>query len=66
MISLEYVNPLAGGPVVSTFSCEMPPSLCRCAYIFQHKQGSSIYVVFLGYGSSVINGVRFNKDIRDV
>jgi gentisate 1,2-dioxygenase len=66
MTSLEFVNPLTGSPVVSTFACEIhriypgarPPS--------KRKTGSSIYVVFQGSGRSVINGARFEWGPGDI
>ena len=66
MISLEYVNPLTGGPVVSTFSCEMHRLYPGARTSSRRKTGSSIYVVFHGYGSSVINGVRFEWSPGDI
>jgi gentisate 1,2-dioxygenase len=59
MVSLEYVNPLTGGPIVSTFACEMHRVYPGERTPSTRKTGSSIYVVFKGAGRSVINGVVF-------
>ncbi len=66
MSSLEFVNPLTGSPVVSTFACEMHrihPGECTSA---RRKTGSSVYVVFQGSGYTVINGVRFEWEPGDI
>ena len=60
MISLEYVNPLTGGPIVSTFACEMHRLYPGARTSSRRKTGSSVYVVYQGNGSSVINGERFD------
>ncbi len=57
--SLEFVNPLNGNPVVSTFTCEMHRIYPGERTATRQKTGSSIYVVFQGTGYTVINGVRF-------
>ena len=59
MVSLEFVNPLTGGPVVSTFTCEMHRLYPGERTPTQRKTGSSVYVVLHGTGRSVINGVLF-------
>ena len=59
MVSLEFVNPLTGGPAVSTFACEMHRLSPGARTPAKRKAGSSVYVVFQGSGRSVINGVRF-------
>jgi gentisate 1,2-dioxygenase len=59
MVSLEFVNPLNGAPVVSTFACKMHRLYPGVRTATKRKTGSSVYVVFQGSGHSVINGVRF-------
>ena len=59
MSSLEFVNPLTGGPAVSTFACEMHRLYPGARTPSRRKTGSSVYVVFQGSGQSIINGVRF-------
>jgi gentisate 1,2-dioxygenase len=66
MISLEFINPLTGSPVVSTFACEMHRIYPGARTASRRKTGSSIYVVFHGSGRSVINGVRFSWGPGDV
>jgi gentisate 1,2-dioxygenase len=66
MISLEYVNPLTGGPVVSTFACEMHRIYPGTRTSSRRKTGSSIYVVFQGKGRSVINGICFEWGPGDI
>lgn len=59
IVSLEYVNPLNGAPVVSTFACEMHRLYPGQRTTTRRKTGSSVYVVYQGRGHSVINGVCF-------
>jgi gentisate 1,2-dioxygenase len=58
-VSLEFVNPLTGGAVVSTFACEMHRIYPGERTPTKRKTGSSVYVVYQGRGRSVINGVLF-------
>jgi gentisate 1,2-dioxygenase len=60
MVSLEFINPLTGGPAVSTFACEMYRLYPGTRTPSRRKTGSSVYVVFQGTGHSIINGVRFD------
>jgi gentisate 1,2-dioxygenase len=60
MSGLEFVNPLTGGPAVSTFACEMYRLYPGARTPSRRKTGSSVYVVLHGSGRSVINGVRFD------
>ena len=66
MVSLEFVNPLTGGPAVSTFACEMHRLYAGTRTHTKRKTGSSVYVVFQGTGYSVINGVRFEWGPGDI
>ena len=66
MVSLEFVNPLTGGPAVSTFACEMHRLEPGARTSTKRKTGSSVYVVFQGSGRSVINGVRFEWGPGDI
>lgn len=59
MVSLEFVNPLTGGPAVSTFACEMHRIYPGARTATHRKTGSSVYIVYQGYGSTIVNGVRF-------
>ena len=66
MVSLEFVNPLTGGPAVSTFACEMHRLSPGARSATKRKTGSSVYVVFQGSGRSVINGVCFEWGPGDI
>ncbi len=66
MISLEFTNPLTGGPVVSTFACEMYRIYPGEHTATKRKTGSSLYVVFQGTGRTVINGVLFEWGPGDI
>src|SRR5207302_11422735 len=66
MVSLEFVNPLTGGPAVRTFACEMHRLSAGARTPTKRKTGSSVYVVFQGSGRSVINGVRFEWGPGDI
>ena len=66
LASLEYVNPLTGGPAVATFACEMHRLYPGERTAAQRKTGSSIYVVFQGRGRTVISGQLFEWAPGDV
>lgn len=63
---MEYVNPLTGGPVMSTIGASM--QLLRPGERTQaHRHtGSYLYQVAQGRGWSVINGKRFDWQERDI
>jgi gentisate 1,2-dioxygenase len=60
MVSVEFVNPTSGEPALPTLGCEMHRLRSAARTPGQRKVGSSIFVVFRGAGSSVINGERFD------
>lgn len=64
--SLEFVNPLTGEPAVATFACEMHRIHPGQRTPTIRKTGSSIYVVFRGYGRTVISGEVFDWGPGDV
>ena len=66
LVSLEYTNPMTGGPVVATFACEMHRVSPGQRTATQRKTGSSIYVVFRGTGRTVISGQLFEWAPGDV
>lgn len=66
MASLEYVNPLTGGPAVATFACELHRVYPGGRTATQRKTGSSVYVVFRGTGRTVISGQLFEWAPGDV
>ncbi|CAN5496152.1 cupin domain-containing protein [soil metagenome] len=65
-VTLEYTNPLTGGPALPTMACEMhriAPAGHTTPY---RKTGSSVYVVYRGAGFSVIDGLRFDWERGDM
>lgn len=64
-ISVEYVNPLTGGPAMPTIACFA--SLLRPGqHTKAHRHtGSTIYHVIKGKGTSVIAGKTFEWDEKD-
>jgi gentisate 1,2-dioxygenase len=66
IVALEYRNPVTGGPVVSTFGCEIHRVYPGTRTVGKRKVGSSVYVVFRGSGRSVIGGQAFDWGAGDV
>ena len=66
MVGLEFVNPTTGKPAMPTFSCEMYRLRPGARTAPRRKVGSSIFVVYRGAGSSVINGQRFTWSQGDM
>jgi gentisate 1,2-dioxygenase len=64
--TLEYRDPLTGGPVVPTFTCEMNRLYPGQRTAARRKTGSSVYVVYRGSGRSVINGRQFDWEPGDI
>ena len=64
--SLDFINPLTGGPAVATFDCEMHRLQPGGRTPTTRKTGSSIYVVFRGHGRTVIGGEVFEWGPGDV
>jgi gentisate 1,2-dioxygenase len=64
-ISIEYVNPLTGGPALPTIACFA--SLLRPGqHTKAHRHtGSTIYHAIKGRGSSIISGKAFAWDEKD-
>jgi gentisate 1,2-dioxygenase len=65
MVTVEYRNPLTGGPAIPTFASGMTRLTPGARTETSRKTGSSIYVVLHGAGSSVINGQRFEWGAGD-
>ena len=64
-ISVEYVNPLSGGPALPTIACFaslLRPGLRTKAH---HQTGGKIYHVIKGKGTSVIAGKTYDWDEKD-
>lgn len=66
MVALEYVDPSSGGSVLPTLGCEMYRIQQGCRTASHQKVGSSVYVVWRGAGSSVINGHRLDWEQGDM
>ncbi len=66
IVTAEYRNPLTGGPIIPTFTCEMNRLYPGERTASRRKTGSSIYVVFRGSGRSVVNGLAFEWGAGDV
>jgi gentisate 1,2-dioxygenase len=64
--TVEYLNPVTGGPVVATFGCAMTRLYPGGRTPTRRKTGSSVYVVYRGSGQSVINGLRFDWGPGDI
>ncbi len=60
VVSLEFVNPLSGQAALPTLGCEMYRLLPPDRTPAHRKAGSSVFVVFRGSGSSIINAQRFD------
>jgi gentisate 1,2-dioxygenase len=64
-ISVEYVNPLTGGPALPTMAC-FAGLLRPGQHTKAHRHtGSTIYHVIKGTGTSVIAGKSFNWEEKD-
>lgn len=66
LTTLEYLNPVTGGPAVPTFGCELNRVHPGERTQARRKTGSSVYVVFRGSGRTVIEGRVFEWGPGDV
>lgn len=66
MASLEFVNPVNGRPALPTMGCEMHRLVPGRRTPTEQKVGSSVFVVFRGAGSSVIDSQRFGWEAGDI
>lgn len=66
MVTLEYANPLNGRPAIPTFSSEMHRVASGGKTRPWRKVGSSVYVVYRGNGSTIVNGQRFDWEPGDI
>ena len=60
MVSLQFVDPTSGRPVLPTIGCEMHRIAPGGRSKPVRKVGNSVFVVYRGHGASVINGQRFD------
>jgi len=63
---MDYVNPITGGPVMPTLGASMQQLRPGEATRAHRHTGSVVYQVALGSGHSVIGGVRFDWNERDI
>ena len=66
MVSMTFVNPTNGSAVLPTLNCEMHRLLPGLRTPTTRKTGSSIFVVYEGSGSTVIDGQRFDWTAGDM
>jgi gentisate 1,2-dioxygenase len=66
LVTMEYRNPLTGGPVVPTFTCAMSRLSPHSRTRTRRKTGSSVLVVFRGSGRTVVDGTAFDWSPGDV
>lgn len=66
IVSLEYLNPVNGSSVMPTLACEMHRIVPGARTTTRRQVGSSVFVVYRGSGSSVVNGQRFEWEPGDM
>jgi gentisate 1,2-dioxygenase len=66
MVSMEFVNPDTGGSVMPTLGCEAYRLVPGGRTPTCRQVRSSIFVVFRGTGSTVVNGQRFDWEQGDM
>jgi gentisate 1,2-dioxygenase len=66
IVTVEYRNPVTGGPVVLTFTCEMSRIFPGTRTPSIRQTGSTIYVVLHGRGRSVVDGIQFEWGPGDI
>jgi gentisate 1,2-dioxygenase len=64
--SVEYRDPVTGGPIMPTFTCEMVRLFPGSRTATRRRTGSAIYVVFSGEGRTVMNGTEMLWSAGDV
>ncbi|GGN28697.1 gentisate 1,2-dioxygenase [Lentzea pudingi] len=65
-VTVEYKNPITGGPAIATMTCEMTRVYPGVPTTPQRQAGGRMYVVFRGSGTSVIGGTEFAWSAGDV
>lgn len=63
--SMEYVNPITGGPVIPTISCSLTLLDEGAASAARRHTPSVVYCVLEGSGYSIINGERYEWTKND-
>jgi gentisate 1,2-dioxygenase len=65
-VLMHYVNPVTGGPVMPTIGASMQLLPAGFAGKAHRHTGSYLYQVAKGKGHSIINGLRFDWQERDI
>ncbi|ONK11980.1 cupin domain-containing protein [Streptomyces sp. MP131-18] len=66
LVSVEFTNPHSGASVLPTLSCGMHRVLPGGASAPVRRSGNTVFVVFRGEGSSVVDGCRFDWTAGDM
>ncbi|WP_049578756.1 cupin domain-containing protein [Streptomyces sp. SBT349] len=66
LVSVEFTNPHSGASVLPTLSCGMHRVLPGGSSAPVRRSGNTVFVVFRGEGSSVIDGRRFAWEAGDM
>lgn len=66
MVSLEFVNPENGASVMPTLSCGMHRLAAGRRTESARRTGNTVYVVYQGHGTSVINGIQMSWKAGDI
>lgn len=64
-VTLEYVNPLTGGPVLPTLACDLSLLPAGGRTVARRETASSVVCVAEGAGYSLIGGQRFDWERND-
>jgi gentisate 1,2-dioxygenase len=64
--AIRYVNPTIGGDVMPTIRCEFHRLRVGCDTPTRREVGSSVFQVFDGSGSVIMNGIQQKLDIGDL
>ncbi|WP_262699494.1 MULTISPECIES: cupin domain-containing protein [Streptomyces] len=65
-VTLEYTNPVTGGPAIPTITCQMTRVYPGGPTPSHRQTGGRIHTVFRGRGRSVIGGTEFEWGPGDV
>lgn len=64
--TVEFLNPLTGAPVLPTLTCRLHRIVPGARTVPARKVGSSVFVVFGGEGTTIIDGQRFDWATGDM
>jgi gentisate 1,2-dioxygenase len=66
IVSVEFTDPLTGGPAMPTLGCEMHRLRPGERTASHRHTGSTIFVAFRGAGATVVDGQRFEWQAGDI